>query len=42
MKRRCVQYFDGVAPFEEIAYRAGLQRRELDWILRLYKEDVSV
>lgn len=38
---RCVQYFDGIATFEEIVYRTGLPRRELDHLLELYKADVS-
>lgn len=37
----CVQYFDGVATYEEIGYRTGLKVREIDWMLRLFKEDVS-
>ncbi|KAK4688354.1 nitrogen permease regulator 3, partial [Tremellales sp. Uapishka_1] len=36
----CVQYLDGVTTFEEITYRTGLQRRELDKILQLYKDDL--
>ncbi len=38
---RCVQYFDGIATFEEISYRTGMQRRELDRILQLFADDVS-
>ena len=37
----CVQYFDGVATYEEICYRTGLRMREIDWLIRLFKEDVS-
>lgn len=37
----CVQYFDGVATFEEISYRTGMKRRELDRVLQLYPDDVS-
>jgi hypothetical protein len=37
----CVQYFDGVATFEEIAYKTQLRMREIDWIVRLFKDDVS-
>lgn len=36
-----MQYFDGIATFEEIVYRTGLPRRELDHLLELYKADVS-
>ncbi|TYJ54856.1 hypothetical protein B9479_004447 [Cryptococcus floricola] len=36
----CVQYFDGVTTFEEITYRTGLQRKELEKILQLYSGDV--
>lgn len=39
-KNRCVQYFDGVTTFEEITYRTGLQRKELEKILQLYNGDV--
>jgi hypothetical protein len=39
---RCVQYLDGIATFEEITYRTGLHRRELDKIVQLFKDDVSV
>ena len=39
---RCVQYFDGIATFEEIAFRTGLHRRELDHILRIFSDDVRV
>lgn len=39
---RCVQYFDGISTFEEVVYRTGLPRRELDHLLELYKEDASV
>ena len=38
----CVQYFDGIATFEEISYRSGMQRRELDKILQLFPDDVSL
>jgi hypothetical protein len=38
---RCVQYLDGIATFEEVVYRTGLPRRELDHLLELYKEDVG-
>jgi hypothetical protein len=37
----CVQYFDGVATFEEIAHKTQLRMREIDWIVKLFKEDVS-
>jgi len=36
-----VQYLDGIATFEEVVYRTGLPRRELDHLLELYKEDVG-
>ncbi|WWD21225.1 hypothetical protein CI109_105709 [Kwoniella shandongensis] len=36
----CVQYLDGFTTFEEISYRTGLPRRELEKILHLYKEDI--
>lgn len=39
---RCVQYFDGVTTFEEIMFRTGLSRRELDRIAHVYRGDVSV
>lgn len=42
MDVRCVQYFDGISTFEEIVYRTGLPRRELDHLLELYKADVSL
>ncbi|WWC91075.1 uncharacterized protein L201_006016 [Kwoniella dendrophila CBS 6074] len=35
-----VQYLDGTTTFEEISYRTGLPRRELDRIINLYKEDI--
>jgi len=35
-----VQYFDGIATFEEVSYRTGLARRELDRLLQLYKDDI--
>ena len=38
---RCVQYFDGFATFEEISYRTGLPKRELDILTRLYADHVS-
>lgn len=38
----CVQYFDGATSFEEISYRTGLRMREIDWIVKLFKEDVSM
>jgi hypothetical protein len=38
----CVQYFDGVTTFEEIVFRTGLTRRELDRIAMVYRDDVSV
>lgn len=41
LKLRCVQYFDGIATFEEISYRTGLPKREIDRLLEMYKEDVS-
>lgn len=37
----CVQYFDGVTTFEEIVFRTGLTRRELDRIAMVYRDDVS-
>jgi hypothetical protein len=37
----CVQYFDGATSFDEISYRTGLRLREIDWIVKLFKEDVS-
>lgn len=37
----CVQYFDGATSFEEISYRTGLRIREIEWIVKLFKEDVS-
>ncbi|ORY33121.1 nitrogen permease regulator of amino acid transport activity 3-domain-containing protein [Naematelia encephala] len=37
----CVQYFDGVTTFEEVAYRTGLGRRELERLLQTFKDDVS-
>lgn len=37
----CVQYLDGITTFEEISYRTGLHRRELERILGLYQEHVS-
>ncbi|WVN88013.1 uncharacterized protein L203_103211 [Cryptococcus depauperatus CBS 7841] len=36
----CVQYFDGMTTFEEIIYRTGLPRKELEKILQLYNGDV--
>jgi nitrogen permease regulator 3-like protein len=36
-----VQYFDGMATFEEIAYRTGLHRREIDKILQMFDNDVG-
>lgn len=38
----CVQYFDGATSFEEISYRTGLRLREIEWIVKLFKEDVSL
>lgn len=38
---RCVQYFDGVTTFEEIVFRTGLTRRELDRISHIFRDDVS-
>ena len=38
---RCVQYFDGTATFEEVSYRTGLHRKELERIMQLYKDDVG-
>jgi hypothetical protein len=35
------QYFDGVATYEEICYRTGFKTTEVDWLIRLFKEDVS-
>ncbi|KAK8844116.1 hypothetical protein IAR55_006910 [Kwoniella newhampshirensis] len=36
----CVQYLDGWTTIEEISYRTGLPRRELEKILQLYKDDI--
>lgn len=38
---RCVQYFDGVATFEEIVFRTGMNRKEIDKVVQLYPDDVS-
>jgi len=38
----CVQYFDGAASFDQISYRTGMKRRELDRVLQLYPDDVSL
>jgi hypothetical protein len=38
---RCVQYFDGAVTFEEISYRTGLPKRELDYMTKEWKDDVS-
>lgn len=38
---RCVQYFDGITTFEEIVFRTGLSRRELDRISHIFRDDVS-
>ncbi|WVQ81127.1 hypothetical protein IAT38_003249 [Cryptococcus sp. DSM 104549] len=35
-----VQYFDGVTTFDEISYRTGLPKKELEKILQLYNSDV--
>ncbi|WVQ93083.1 hypothetical protein IAU59_000147 [Kwoniella sp. CBS 9459] len=35
-----VSYLDGITTFDEISYRTGLPRRELDKIINLYKEDI--
>ncbi|WVF65410.1 hypothetical protein IAT40_000137 [Kwoniella sp. CBS 6097] len=35
-----VSYFDGTTTFEEISYRTSLNRKELDKIINLYKEDI--
>ncbi|WWC72973.1 uncharacterized protein I206_106937 [Kwoniella pini CBS 10737] len=35
-----VQYFDGMTTFEEISYRTGLPKRELEKLVYLYKEDI--
>ncbi|WWC63900.1 uncharacterized protein I303_106505 [Kwoniella dejecticola CBS 10117] len=35
-----VQYLDGVTTFEEISYRTGLPKRELERLVNLYKEDI--
>ncbi|KAL1407680.1 Nitrogen permease regulator 3 [Vanrija albida] len=34
----CVQYLDGVATFEEVMYRTGLSRREVDRIAYVYRD----
>jgi hypothetical protein len=36
-----VQYFDGVATFEEISFRTGMSRKEIERVLSLYPDDVS-
>ena len=36
-----MQFFDGVATFEEISYRTGMARRELDKMVQLFPDDVS-
>ncbi|BEJ00691.1 hypothetical protein CcaverHIS631_0505480 [Cutaneotrichosporon cavernicola] len=38
----CVQYFDGVTTFEEIVFRTGLTRRELDRIAMVYRDDLMI
>ncbi|WWD06885.1 hypothetical protein V865_004982 [Kwoniella europaea PYCC6329] len=35
-----VQYLDGMTTFEEISYRTGLPKRELEKLMTLYKEDI--
>ncbi|WVR08929.1 hypothetical protein IAU60_005988 [Kwoniella sp. DSM 27419] len=35
-----VSYFDGMTTLEEISYRTGLPRRELDRIMKLYADDI--
>ncbi|WVW79498.1 hypothetical protein I302_101467 [Kwoniella bestiolae CBS 10118] len=35
-----VQYLDGMTTFEEISYRTGLPKRELEKLMILYKEDI--
>ncbi|WRT69197.1 uncharacterized protein IL334_006181 [Kwoniella shivajii] len=35
-----VQYLDGMTTFEEISYRTGLPKRQLDRIMSLYKDDI--
>lgn len=36
-----MQYLDGVATFEEVMYRTGLSRREVDRIAYVYRDHVS-
>lgn len=36
-----MQYFDGVATFEEIVFRTGMIRKEIDRVVQLYPDDVS-
>ncbi|GMK55302.1 hypothetical protein CspeluHIS016_0203580 [Cutaneotrichosporon spelunceum] len=38
----CVQYFDGVTSFEEIVFRTGLTRRELNRIALVYRDDLMI
>ena len=35
------QYFDGRATYEEICYRTGFKTKELNWLMWLFKDDVS-
>lgn len=42
LTRRCVQYMDGLATFEEISYHTALQKRELDTLTKLYGDSVSL
>lgn len=41
MKIGVYSILTGVTTFEEITYRTGLQRKELEKILQLYNGDVS-
>jgi hypothetical protein len=40
LSNRCLQYFDGSTTPDEILYRTGMHRRDLDKILKLFEKDV--
>jgi hypothetical protein len=38
---RCVQYFDGVTSIEETSFHTGMNRGELEKIIKAFPDDVS-
>jgi len=38
---RCVQYFDGVTAVEEMSFHTGMNRGELEKVIKAFPEDVS-